>query len=111
MGEYQVDTAGVDVERLPEVLHAHCRTLDMPARTARAEGGLPEVLAGLARLPEDEVARVLLRILVDVDSRSRLDPAQIQMAEDAVPGKACNPKVGRAVADIGVALRVQLLNQ
>src|SRR5207244_12120189 len=72
MGEYQVDAAGVDVERLPEVLHAHCRTLDMPARTARAEGGLPDVLAGLARLPAHEVARVLIRILVDIYLRSRL---------------------------------------
>src|SRR5207244_9078210 len=84
MGEYQVDTAGVDVERLPEVLHAHCRTLDMPARTARAEGGLTEVLAGIARLPEGEVARVLIRILFSVVSRFRLDTDLIQMYCDVV---------------------------
>ena len=37
----QVDAAGVNVERLSEVLHAHRGALDVPAGTSRPQRGFP----------------------------------------------------------------------
>src|SRR3954454_3843161 len=51
VGEDQVDATGVQVERRPEVRHAHRRAFDVPAGTAGAERRLPGWLAGLRTLP------------------------------------------------------------
>ncbi len=37
MREYEIDAAGVDVERLAQILHGHHGTLDVPAGAAQAE--------------------------------------------------------------------------
>ena len=62
--EHEVDAAGVDVERRPEVGHAHRRALDVPAGPARPDRRVPRRLAGLRALPEREVADVVLAVLV-----------------------------------------------
>ncbi len=51
VGEDVVHAAGVDVEALAEVLHAHRRALDVPAGPAGAPGRVPAGLARLGPLP------------------------------------------------------------
>mmetsp|Transcript_26406 Transcript_26406/g.82326 ORF Transcript_26406/g.82326 Transcript_26406/m.82326 type:complete len:207 (-) Transcript_26406:147-767(-) len=57
--EDEVDAAGVEVQRRPEVALRHRRALDVPARAAGAPRRVPGDLAVriLARLPEREVLR------------------------------------------------------
>ena len=73
MREDQVDAAGVDVDRrLAEQAQRHRRALDVPAGTARPDAGIPGRLARLGRLPQHEVAGVVLFVLVRVDARAAL---------------------------------------
>jgi hypothetical protein len=52
----------VDVEGLAQVLLAHRRALDVPARTPAAPRCVPRGLAGLLGLPEREVERLALEL-------------------------------------------------
>src|SRR6266480_5290750 len=88
----QVDAASMNVERLSEVLHAHRRAFDVPAGPARPQRRLQRLLAWFARLPEDEVPRVILAVLIDVDPGSRLQAAYIEMRQRAIARKARDPK-------------------
>src|SRR5438552_3529127 len=68
-----VDTARVKIEALAEVLRAHRRTLDVPAREARAPWRVPhEGAPGLALLPEREVGGVAL-LRVDLDAHASFE--------------------------------------
>jgi hypothetical protein len=67
MREDQVDAAGVDVERRPEVGHAHRRAFDVPARPARSDRRCPSSARRAWALPEGEVADVVLAVLVGLD--------------------------------------------
>ena len=58
MGEDEVLAAAVDIQR--QIFLAHGRAFDMPAGTALAPGTFPEGFAGLGRLPQGKVQRVLL---------------------------------------------------
>ena len=69
--EDEVDAAGVDVERLAEVAHAHRGALDVPARAPGPDRGLPRRLVRLGALPEREVADVVLAVLVGLDPLAR----------------------------------------
>ena len=63
MGELQVGTTAMNVELLAQKAAAHGRTLNMPARSAKAVGRRPDSLFGLfglGALPEYEVQRVAL---------------------------------------------------
>ena len=62
MREDQVQAAAVDVERRAQVLGGHGRAFQVPARAARAPGGLPGRLARLVALPQGEVPRVALGV-------------------------------------------------
>ena len=68
MREEVVDASGVDVERFAQVVHRHRRALEVPARPARSPRRIPyrhrPVGAGVAALPEDEVSRVILVVLL-----------------------------------------------
>ena len=101
--EDQVDAAGVDIERFAEVLDGHHGALDVPAGTARADGGVPERLAFLGRFPEGEIAGVGLFVLVHVDARAGDVAAEIVVRELAVAGKGGDAEVDGAVAGVGVA--------
>ena len=103
MREDQVDAAGVDVERLAQVLDGHHGALDVPAGAARADRRLPERLAFLGRLPQREIARVGLLVLVHVHARAGQVAAEIVVRELAVPGKRGDAEIDRAVARVGVA--------
>ena len=61
VGEDEVEPAAVDLEGRPEELLGHRRALDVPARATAPPRRLPpRVLVRLVRLPEREVARILL---------------------------------------------------
>src|SRR2546422_1249366 len=51
VGKNVVDASGVDVETLPQVLHAHRGALDVPAGAACSERRIPRLLPRLACLP------------------------------------------------------------
>src|SRR5256885_5642972 len=64
MREDQIVAAAVNLEDRAEELLGHRRAFDMPARATRPPGRFPNgVLALLVRLPEREVARVLLQLI------------------------------------------------
>ena len=76
MRKDQVDSARMDVEDvhaklLADQLERHGGAFEVPAGTAAAERRIPRgphrLVVGLRRLPEDEVAGVLLGILVGAD--------------------------------------------
>ena len=72
MRKDQIDAAAMNVDRRrPEQPQRHRRALDVPARPAGAAPVVPRRLAGLGRLPQHEVARVLLRVGVRVEPRAR----------------------------------------
>src|SRR5438876_8194570 len=73
MREGEVDAAGVNVECFAEIFHGHGRALDVPARTAGADGGFPEMVAGLRRFPERKVSRTFFFVAVVVDARAGKD--------------------------------------
>src|SRR5207248_10809510 len=59
--ELQVEAAAVDREARAEVALRHRGALDVPTRPAPTPRRVPRgVLAGLVRLPEREIARVVL---------------------------------------------------
>ena len=72
MREHQVDAAGMNVDRrVAEQPQRHGRALDVPARPAGTAADIPRRLARLGRLPQHEVARALLVVLVGVDRARR----------------------------------------
>ena len=85
--------------------HSMCQ----PGRPGR-QPGLPRRLARLRRLPQHEVARVLLVVLVGVDARAALDAAVIEPRELAVLGKRRDLEVDRPVARVGVAVLLERLD-
>ena len=102
--EDQVDAAGVDVERRPEVGHAHRRAFDVPARPPRADGGLPRRLAGLRALPQREVADVVLAVLVGLDPLPDPQALRIEAGQPTVGRPRGDPEEDRAiVGPVGVA--------
>ena len=87
--EDEVEPAAVHLELGAEVQFAHRRALDVPARTAAAPRGVPPgVLTRLVRLPEREVARVLLArvrlLLLDFVGPLTGEPAVLRKARHAV---------------------------
>src|SRR4051812_46890413 len=105
MRKDEVDPAAVDLEHGPEERLRHRGALDVPARPAAAPRRLPpRVLSVLVRLPEREVAGVLLelagllflgrvahRLLVAVTTR---ELPVVRVARDAeVDVAACRVRV------------------
>src|SRR5437660_10664040 len=70
MREGEVDAAGVNVDCFAEIFHGHGRALDVPARTAWADGGFPEVVAGLRRRPERNLSRNFFCVARVVEERA-----------------------------------------
>src|ERR671925_1011318 len=62
MREPEIEPAAVDLELRADVLLGHRRAFDVPPRASRPPGRFPgRVLLRLLRLPEREVARILLQ--------------------------------------------------
>ena len=66
MWKEQVDAAAVQVDGLAEMFFGHGAALDVPARAARGGAGrtgpLNRAIIGFPRLPEGEIADVLLLV-------------------------------------------------
>ena len=77
MRKDEVLAAGMNIEALAEVLHRHLRALDVPARAAGADLGLPLRLARFRRLPQREVAGVVLVVLVHVHPRAVVHAGEV----------------------------------
>ena len=81
VGEDQVDRAGVNIDLLTKVAHAHRRALQVPAGAARSDRSLPRWLTRFCRLPQDKVAHVILAVLIRHNAlpdphRLRIKPSQ-----------------------------------
>src|SRR6267143_5677780 len=81
MRKCQVDSAGVDIQRLAEVLHGHGGTLNVPAGTPAPNRRLPEMLTWFRRFPQRKIPRALFVVTIVVDARARLDAGQIDLRE------------------------------
>ena len=85
MRKDQIDAASMDVDHLTEQTHGHGRTLDVPARASGAGAvALPRRLARLGRLPQHEIAGIVLGILVNVDARAGMKAFVIETRQPAV---------------------------
>ena len=109
--EGEVHAAGMDVERLAEVLHRHGGALDVPAGAAGAQGAVPIGLALLARFPEHEVAGVLLVVLVGVHAGAVENALEVGVRELAVGGEGRDAEVDRAIAFVSVAAGGEALDE
>ena len=86
--EDEIEAAAVDLERVAEGVLGHRRALDVPAGAAAAPRRVPcGVLARLVRLPEREVAGILLErirlLLLDLVGTLPREPAVAGVARDA----------------------------
>ncbi len=79
MWECQVDSAGVNIERLAKIFHGHGGAFDVPAGTAGTDRSLPEMLARLRRFPEREVAGAFFFVTIVIHARAGLDTADVDL--------------------------------
>ena len=99
----------MNVNRLPQVVQTHGRTLDVPARPPSPKRALPGRFARLGPLPQRKVPRMFLaRILLDARARQCfLQPTPAQFAVVLV---ASDPKIHIPIQPVGVALLLQPQN-
>src|ERR1051326_882165 len=95
--ESQIFSAAMQIKALAQVLHRHNGAFNVPARTARADRTLPEGLAFLRGLPQGEVARIVLLILIHVHAGSNFDSAKIFFGKFAVLREFGDAEIIRAV--------------
>ena len=86
--EHEVETSPVDLELRAQVLLGHDRALDVPAGASCPPGRVPgRVLSRLRRLPEREVARILLArvrlLLLDLVRPLAAQPPVVRVARNA----------------------------
>src|ERR1700722_7903996 len=110
MRKDQVDTAGVDVERFAQILHRHRGALYVPARPSRADLALPKYFAFFGRLPQNEISRVGLVVLIDVNARAGADAGEIVVGELAIFRKLRNAVINRALTLVSAPALAQLLD-
>ena len=77
MRKGQIHAAAVNVQRVAQILQRHGGALDVPAGTPRSDRRLPEMLAGLGRFPQREVARIVLVVAIHVHARAGLHPGHV----------------------------------
>src|SRR6185312_12808709 len=97
MREDQIDSAGMNVERLAEQVDRHRRALQVPARAAAAPGRIPRrtrcFILRLGCLPEGEVLRVFLGIVVLRHACACLHVARVEARQAPVRRKTADRKV------------------
>src|SRR2546421_8582037 len=113
MGEDEIDRAAVDVDGLAEQREIHRRALEMPAGAASADAGVPARVTLPHRLPEGEVASVLLGVVVGVDATAGPgdQPGGADPAEPSVSGESRDPEVDAAVAAISHPRRLKAFDE
>ena len=107
MGEDQILPSRMNVDLIAQILFAHHRAFDVPARPSVAPGGFPGGLAFLFGLPEHEIQGILLLIFAgnQQGALAALQIVQIFMGELPVLRKAPGPEIDRSVRrHIGVPL-------
>src|SRR5690606_40733104 len=114
--EDEVHAAAVQVQRLPEYLHGHGGALEMPAGTPASEGRIPgrtdSLVFRLRRLPEGEVLRVLLRIVVLGHASARPDLPRIQARQLPIIRESSDGEIHGAVLRLVGDTRIeQALNE
>src|SRR5215469_3963348 len=97
MGENEVFPTCVQIEGLPEFLHRHYGTFNVPAGATGADAALPEGFARLGSLPQGKVASVVLFIFVDIDSGAVLHSGKVFFRQFAVGGETGNAEIIRSV--------------
>ena len=93
----------VNVEVISEVLRAHGRALDVPARAAGPPGRIPGRLPRLRGLPENEVLDVLFLVLVVGHALAAASLRKVDPGETAVGRESRDPEVHRPLGFVGVA--------
>src|ERR1017187_4155696 len=111
MRKHQIDAPAVDVERVAEILHGHCGALDMPAWASGSDRRFPKMFAGLGRLPQCEVAHIVLIVAIYVHASTGLHAGHIDFREFAVRGKFRDAKVDRAIAGVRESLFGEALDE
>ena len=99
--EDQVVAAAVDVERHAEQRARHRAALDVPARPPGAPRRLPLRFAGLRELPQREVERIAL-VLVLRDARADEQLVDVLAAQRTVARERRDGVVDAVFADVGV---------
>jgi hypothetical protein len=100
-----IHSAAMNVERLPEMLHCHRGTFQVPARTAAAKRGLPLCFRFiLGPLPEDEIIGLLLFVLIRIDASANLQFTPVQTRQPAIGGKTRDAVVNGVTFTIGMPL-------
>src|SRR5262249_17908052 len=79
--------AAVDIEGLPQILRAHCRALDVPARSARSPRTVPTWFSRLTRFPQRKIQRRSLA-LVDFYPGTRFQLVDFFAREFPIASKA-----------------------
>ncbi len=110
MREHVVDAAAVDVESLTQVFHAHGGTFEVPARPARPPGRLPTGLTRFGSLPEDEIADVILTVIVTGDPLTLPNLGEVNAGEAPIVGIGGDAEEHRVLLHIGVASLDQTLD-
>jgi hypothetical protein len=111
MRKLQIHAASVNVESFAEVLHRHRGALDMPARAAASEWGVPaRFLAGFDQFPKSEIACVLFIVFVRIHPLAAAGDiaGEIDLRELAVIRKGSDAVIDRAVGFIRFAVLDQL---
>ena len=109
--ELEVLAACVDVKRIAEVLSAHRRALDVPARTAHAPGRLPcDLVFFFSGLPESEVERILFLFFYH-DAGSGFEVIDVLTRKFSVVLELSCAVVNVAVDFVSISLIDQVLNE
>src|SRR5215472_5914641 len=111
MRKGEVYAAGVNVERFTEIFHGHGGALYVPARTAGADGGFPEMLARFRRFPKRKVPRTFFLVAVIVDARAGLNAGEIDFGEFSVVRKPGDAIVDRTFARIRESFLLKPLDE
>ena len=93
MREDQIDSAGVNVERLAQVMHGHGGTLNVPAWTPVTEGRFPIRLGAFTCLPKHKVAGIGLVIFIYIDASPSTNAGEIVVRELTVRRKRADAEV------------------
>ena len=115
--EYQVNTAGVQIEGVAQVFVAHGRAFQMPAGATLTPGRRPEVrtIFRAAGLPEHEVSHAVLFILIRVSaglgSLAEVQLLTVEVSQLTIIGIGRNAEVdGAVLALVGVPFVHEVLD-